>query len=732
MKQPSPPVPMLTIPASASPSAQSTNTQTGRPPMWTKSAQRKMARLYVYTTLPLDIIVKLVHSRSPDSAPGVDSANKKLNSLLDKEPRWLHPRNETDMGRRVTQLSNSPTRLRSAAEAVFDHPRLSPSVTPVKPEASASPFPLDISPFSTGAAASPVGQNLFAHHPASGYPSAGTSPGLQVDTGPYAEYSGDASVFSSFLRQTTCLSSSTDRTTGSFHRVLSGYSEAYVQTVKRLVKRFTAPISSRSSISPMSAGVTTPLQWLDDDDGPGAFEGEPHPLPGDFLSLDISIQQQLCHAPREAHAQRRCLCFTQFDTYISRWVTIQGLSTVSHRLLQAGPTRSDVTDCDSSGNTVLHFLAARGSLETLFRALQTDICNPILNSTNTGGQTFLHVIRRGEMQKLNLLCQLLRLLSTRAFNIYARDIYGRNFFHLLYMEGLYPEAMQYISYQYDVETFNRRDAFGIMPAGQPARPSHQELMDLDSIDRDWMEWDPTPSAFLPAFSPVPSSDPAITKQGQLLQNARLARLVPTLEDADGGNGLHSLAMSTLSCGSMAQKYCVDPSGLEQPVRRQQNSDNLVDSCSTLLEFRHSLATGILTAGADPNHYDLNGNTPLMVFAAELPEDNDYKTGPKIFDLLVEYGADVHARNRAGETALHIAVRCGRKLAMKTLVRHGANVHARDADGRSVLDVADIKMASCRDADQSGYAHYEACRAWLSSIKGLAVQQPTVLDEWGRP
>lgn len=636
------------------------------------------------------------------------------------------------MGRRVTQLSNSPTRLTSAAEAAFDLPRFSPSGTPVKLEASASPFPLDASPLGTGAAASPVGQNLFAHHPASGYPSAGTSPALQVNTGPCADYSGDASVFSSFLRQTTCLSSSTDRTTGSFRRVLSDYSEPYVQTVKRLVKRFTAPMASRG-ISPMSAGVTTQLQWLGDDYGPRAFEGEPHPLPGDFLSLDIYIQQQLCHAPRVAHTQRRCLCFGQFDTYISRWVTMHGLTSVAHHLLEAGLTRSYVTDCDSSGHTVLHFLAARGSLETLFHALQTDICNPILNSRNTGGQTFLHVIRRGEMRKLDLLCRLLRLLSTRAFNIYARDVYGRNFFHLLHMEGLYLEAMQYIPpYQYDVEVYNRRDAFGLMPAGQPPRPSDRELRELDSMDMDWMDWNPIPSAPLPAFSPAPSSDPAIAKQVQLLANARRARLMPSLEDADGGNGLHSLAMSTLSCDSMAQRYCADPSGLEQPVRRQQNSDNPIDSCSTRLEFRHSLATGILTAGADPNHYDLNGNTPLMAFAAELPEDDDYKTGPKILDLLVEYGADVHARNRAGETALHIAVRCGRKLAMKTLVRHGANVHARDADGSSVLHVADIKMMSCRDEDPSEYAHYEACRAWLSSIKGLAVQEPTVLDEWGRP
>ncbi|PNY21904.1 E3 ubiquitin-protein ligase HACE1 [Tolypocladium capitatum] len=717
--------------SSASPSAQSINTQTGRPPMWTKSAQRKMTRLYVYTTLPLDIIVKLVHSRSPDSAPGVDSANKKLNSLLDKEPRWLHPRDEIDMGRRVTQLSNSPVRLTFAAEAAFDHQCLSPGATPVKMEASTSPLPLDASPFSTGAGAISAGQSPYVHHTPSGYPSAGTSPGLQVNTGSCADYPGHGGVFSSFLRRTTCLSSSTDRTTGSYHRVLSGYSEPYIQTVKRLVRRFTAPLASRSSIAPKSAGATTQPQWLDDDDGPRTFEGGPHPLPGDFLNLDMYIQQQLCHAPRETHAQRRCLCFNQFEGYVSRWATIHGLTTIAHRLLESGPTRSDVAGRDSSGNTVLHFLAARGSLETLLHALQTDICNPILNARNTGGQTFLHVIKRREMQKLDLLCQLLRLLSMRAFNIYARDIYGRNFFHLLHMEGLCPEAMQYISYRYDVEAYNKRDAFGIMPAGQPAPLSGQELRELDSVDRDWMDWEQTPSVLCPAFSPAPSSDPAIHKQAQLLANARLARLMPTLEDADGGNGLHSLAMSTLSHGSMAQKCRADRSGQEQPVRRQHNVDKLVDSCSTRLEFRHSLAAGILEAGADPNHYDINGNTPLMAFAAELPEEDDYKTGPKILDLLIEHGADVHARNRAGETALHIAVRCGRKLAVKTLVRHGANVHARDADSRSVLDVADIKMMSCRDEDPGDYAHYEACRAWLSSIKGLAVQKPTVLDEWGR-
>ena len=343
----------------------------------------------------------------------------------------------------------------------------------------------------------------------------------------------------------------------------------------------------------------------------------------------------------------------------------------------------------------------------------------------------MHVIRRGEMRKILPLCQLLYLLSTRAFDIYARDIYGRTFFHLLHNEGLYLEVMQYMPCLYDVEVYNKRDAFSVMPNGQTPRPSDQELRDLDSMDRDWMEWDPTQTAILPALNLAPGSDSAIGKQSRLLSNARLARVRPTLEDEDGGNGLHSLAMSALSSGSIAQRHRADPNGIEEPVRRQQTSENAVDSCSTRLELRFELAKGILMAGADPNHYDLNGNTPLMAFAAELPEDNDYKTGPKILDLLVKHGADVHARNRAGETALHIAVRCGRKLAVKTLVRLAANVHARDSSGSSVLDVADNKMRSCRDEDPSEYAHYEACRAYLSSIKAQAVQQPTVLDEWGR-
>ena len=56
-------------------------------------------------------------------------------------------------------------------------------------------------------------------------------------------------------------------------------------------------------------------------------------------------------------------------------------------------------------------------------------------------------------------------------------------------------------------------------------------------------------------------------------------------------------------------------------------------------------------------------------------------------LLVEKGADVNARNAAGETPLMRAVR--NLDVVKYLVGQGANVNARDGKGESVLLKASV-------------------------------------------
>lgn len=66
-----PPSPYSGVPtpvAAQTPGANSTaatTTQTGRPPLWTNSNQRKMVRLYVYSTLGISKILEVIHHPTP-------------------------------------------------------------------------------------------------------------------------------------------------------------------------------------------------------------------------------------------------------------------------------------------------------------------------------------------------------------------------------------------------------------------------------------------------------------------------------------------------------------------------------------------------------------------------------------------------------------------------------------------------------------------------------------------
>jgi ankyrin repeat protein len=717
-------LPTLQIPDnSRSPAGNSPTAQTGRPPLWTRSAQRKMSRLYLYTTLPITKILELIYSGSPHSAPGKDSANKKLNAMLDKEPRWLHPKTNADMGRRVSQLPNSPMRLSMNDNAPSDWPHPSDSSPPFGfgpvPSLNQShnhththsrPSTRHASPadfWSTSAPASATsGQGYMPPLPAfadnDAHSSRGDSASPGNDLAPE-----QSELLEDFIRRTTCLSSSTDQTTGTYRRVLGdSYPDVYIKTVRRLVKRFTLPNNNnnnrtndnRRSVSPISERAEQPqTSWLDDEDAPSVFNDRPYPLPGDFLRMDPATR-------------------AGYEVPDSPWMTSIAPTSDAHRLLSGGIMPTDVHARDTSGNTVMHFLAMHGSVDLALHALSTGYCTPILDVQNTAGQTFLHLVTWQWLKDFDHLQYLTRVLRELGFNFYLRDNYGRNFFHVLLLET--PEANSILQ-SFDQRHYAKRDAFNRVP--RLVAPSGDQ-MDIDSQGRDGSFQLNTELSAVPEFS----------NDSRLLRYVRHASEYPWLEDDDGRNGLHCLAMVSLSVSQVSSRIggvSLVPAVPEGGRRRSHsNVVGVLDSSEDRLALRHSQLLTLLRAGVDPNQYDLQGHTPLMVFAAELPEDDDYKTGPKILEALLDGGADIHARSRAGETALHIAVRCGRKLAMRTLVRRGANVFARDAAGRSVLDVADIKMASLSDDDPVAYAHYEACRAWLSG-PGLAVQRPSARQEW---
>jgi ankyrin repeat protein len=122
---------------------------------------------------------------------------------------------------------------------------------------------------------------------------------------------------------------------------------------------------------------------------------------------------------------------------------------------------------------------------------------------------------------------------------------------------------------------------------------------------------------------------------------------------------------------------------------------LIDAGADVKARNDMDATALLWAAADPEKARLliehgadvtvaskQGRTPLMVAAAR-------KGGAAIVDLLLSKGADVHAKDRVGETALTIAARSGDLDIVKLLLAKGAEPNTADAVGRRPLFAAAI-------------------------------------------
>lgn len=725
---------------SRSPSAHGLNAATGRPAKWTPFHLVKMACLYVYTNLPLQKIIDVVHHKSPlgSQTPGTDSANKNLNVLLDKEPRWIHPRTLEDMGQRLEQLALSPSQMSSqssdssSCRAWSDPPASNLLHTPLKTQGNVSPTALDVphhSMDSWSAPTSPV---------ASYYGRVKWSPPQQGLTA--RKYVTDAKeetereLFAPYLRRATVTSSSTATSASSLRSVLAEYSSPYRAVVKRLMRQIPRFSQRSRHTSPISEANSTVMDWLNDEVAPAAYDGSPFPLPGDFLKVDQYVQQ-----PDMLDQHRRYCLLSDADELRQApasalpWVTPSGLTEKGSHIL-AGLvsefSESDFSDMDVFGNTLLHFVAARDTgLMSFYNILIHPKASDILQTVNSAGQSFLHVMHQDTMNNKSFVSWLVSEVR-QSMDIYAQDHYGRNFFHMLRTSGVSQTVLQEILEPNDAVTWNTRDAFGSKPYLYTSESAHM-VFNLSS--------DSIPSL---ASASVPVENRAIAAQRQLVTFVgRAINEDPAAEYSQGRNGLHCLAAANLSMvpGTISSDTAdstpspATAGGATMNGRRRTSGGNKreTDSSEARLKVRLKSLKELLDSGVRANAYDNNGNTPLMAFAAQLLEDGDYKIGPEILTTLINSGGDVNARNRAGETALHIAVRCGRKLAARTLVNAGANVYARDAAGRSVLGAADAKIMALSGNCPGEYARLMACRAWLSGQKGGAVQNPTVLQEWGR-
>lgn len=662
----------------------------------------------MYTTLSVDKILKVLEEDV--FKPKKNSAQKTIHNIVGHDPRHLRPESREDMDRRIRWLSISQKRHRRRSTPPPPYEEVVPDVKqepspPVHEITHDDRHPLPSWEHYTFA------PPVVCHPEVAPYPESTLSPGLPPEqAGPelfFQHYNPHA--VDSQSPSTVTDGSSHGETVRDLQNRISGCSTVYATQITTLLRKFTiASESDLPRVSPGSGDFNRP--------DPAALDCS-FALPGEFFQA--SQYSTTCF---HETVQEQCWCgvaeaVRSLDDF---WVR-DGELAPAIRSVVDGPTVAGLRSRDRFDNTPLHLVAGREGLEMQLLGMVLMLDGDDLSAANTGGQTFLHLLAPSWFSSLSHphspLSQLLTHLRSVAPDVvFVSDVYGRTFFHRLHSFVTDPIILASVMQHYKRAAISRRDAFGSKPLILPTPLT-------SPLGRS------TLSPTVEEASPVPNEDALIRHHEGLLRIVTASDNNPLVEDSEGRNGLHCLAQAIVDTKRI-QELATGKRGLKRKM--DQNGGVLAEESE--LGTRLRLVRGLLSRPLDVNHYDRqDGNTVLQAFITHIPDEQEDKARnlTAIFEALLAAGAHIEARNRLGETALLLAARLGRKIALSCLLEHGANVHARDSRGRGMLALLDELCFEA--ASLPLYGRLEACRVILTSKRqarrGVKIA-PTLMDEWG--
>lgn len=682
-----------------------------------------------------------------------ESTTKTVSTLLDTQPRWLRPKNREQMDQRIAGLSECKAKrkgrrkLLQPEEYGENRPRASDAI----PSTEFTETPLDdllaFAPeerFSSNVSYLMGVRNSVRYAVATAYQGIPYQDEQVLPSSTWQDSPTSEQTFNPTSPDANMLPSIDQRSlltyvsTSSLKRRLPRYSTQYLKGINRLLESLSISGTSAATItgstcsmvinekdrSSHSSRTILALPGIN-----GSSRNATLLLPNAFLRIDHYIRiQGICIPGLRSHDSQSCWCAVVDELSRSKfWVGEAGLV-----MGMADPPTSlrniDLDFRDAFGNNVLHLLAVRGAhFHVIMQAMEQ--VNDV-NAKNTASQSFLHVLECGFFRSLvedeTNLIDVLQHLNRFKVRFHDCDVFGRSFFHILthQAESLQKNVVKALSCL-NAKLPYARDAFGWTPiSGRdynkffPTFPK-QPICHLPTLPEDGGP--PSAIASKSDSHLGPNNEALISKHARLLETARLAFELPSIEDSEGRNSLHCLAEASLSMS--ISNDTIQPSSSH---KRKHDQRHIIQAVSSPMTLRYELVQNMLSVGVDINSYDLQGNTVLMAFVAHLCDGEDDKTLAKLLHHLAHKGANLHWRNRQGETALHIAVRLGRKIATRVLLEDGANVHARTTEGKGVLAVGEIHYLKARD-DQQLYASIMACMAL--AIQFGAVAAPTVVQEW---